>query len=153
MKNWKNNLDEMQESEALKIAERSFWVMEWGLVAAILIQTLLYEQGNFKYVAGEFVVLCVGSCYSIVANLRKGIWDRHLKATPKSNLLVSLCASAGFSLIFGIINYVQYGMAEMALLSAGIFFIFVFVLCFVVLTVLSAAYKKRKEKLEREEDE
>lgn len=153
MKKWKNNLDEMQEAEALKIHERGFWIMEWGLVAAILIQALLYEPGNFSYVGGELVVLLAGSGYAIAANLRKGIWDRRLKATPKSNLLVSLGFSAGFAVIFGVINYVQYGMAEIAVICAAIFFVFIVIVCFVVLTVLAAVYQKRKDKLENEEEE
>ena len=36
MRKMKNNLDEMQEMNALKIAERSFWIMFFGLVIAIL---------------------------------------------------------------------------------------------------------------------
>lgn len=143
----------MQELEALKIGERSFWIMEWGLVAAILIQALLYGQGNFKYVAGEIAVLFIASCYNIAADLRKGIWCRSLKAAPRTNLLVSLGFSVGFAVILGVINYVQYGKAEMAVISAAVFFAFVFILCFAALSVLGLIYQKKKEKLENESEE
>lgn len=153
MKKRKNNLDEMQELEALKIGERSFWIMVWGLVAVILIQMLLYGQGGFEYVAGETGILVIGCGYSIVMDLRKGIWSRTLKASSKANLLVSLGASAGFAAILGVINYVQYGGMKTAFITAGIFFIFTFMLCYGILSVLTVVYKKKKEALENESDE
>ena len=60
MRKMKNNLDEMQEMNALKIAERSFWIMFFGLVIAILVQNLLYRENLLRYVAGEMIILCAG---------------------------------------------------------------------------------------------
>mgnify|MGYP001062244154 FL=1 len=89
MKKQKNNLDERQELDALKVESRGLMLMYLGLTASIIIQMFLYGQNALRYVAGETIVLCMGSIYSVAASLRKGIWDRRLAASAKSNLDVS----------------------------------------------------------------
>lgn len=153
MKKWKNNLDEMQELEALKTERRGFWIMYLGLAAAIVIQTICYKQDIFRYAAGETIVLCIGSFYSVWASLRKGIWGRHTAATAKANLVLSLICSGVFALIFGIISYVRLGKWKLVLESTGIFFVCMFVLCYAVLTVMLIVYRKRAKELEKEEEE
>lgn len=82
MRKMKNNLDEMQEMNALKIAERSFWIMFFGLVIAIL-----------------------------------------------------------------------FGEGEIALKSAVVFFGFIFILCYIVLSVMLIVWKKKNRELEEDEEE
>lgn len=153
MKKWKNNLDEMQELDALKIEKRGFTLMYLGLAASIIIQIFLYEQDVLRYVAGETIVLCIGGCYSAAMSLRKGIWSRRLAASAKSNLAVSFIISGMFSLILGLINYTRFGMGKVALESALIFFAFMFLVCYAVLTGMLIAYRRKQKKLEDEETE
>ena len=143
----------MQEINALKIAERSFWIMFFGLVAAILVQSFLCREKVLGYVAGETIVLCAGGAYQVAAGIRRGIWDRRLAATAKSNLVVSFICSLVFAVIFGVINYARYGMGKIALESAAIFFLAIFVLCFIILSVMLIFYKKKQRELEEEDGE
>ena len=153
MRKMKNNLDEMQEMNALKIAERSFWIMFFGLVIAILVQNLLYRENLLRYVAGEMIILCAGGAYQVAANIRKGIWSRTIKATEKSNFVVSFICSAIFSVMFGVINYMRFGEGEIALKSAVVFFGFIFILCYIVLSVMLIVWKKKNRELEEDEEE
>lgn len=153
MRKMKNNLDEMQEMNALKIAERSFWIMFFGLVIAILVQNLLYKENLLRYVAGEMIILCAGGAYQVAANIRKGIWSRTIQATAKSNFVVSFICSAIFSVMFGVINYMRFGEGEIALKSAVVFFGFIFILCYIVLSVMLIVWKKKNRELEEDEEE
>src|SRR3712207_7310302 len=57
----KNKLDEMQEQKLLKIEHNGMWIAFWGLLAAILFQTI-FEKGNFT---GEWIVFMVMSLYTL----------------------------------------------------------------------------------------
>ena len=91
----------------------------------------------------------MGSIYSVAASLRKGIWDRRLAASAKSNLDVSFIISGLFALLFGILSYVRFGMGKVAFESALIFFVSMFLVCYAVLIV----YKRRQKKMNEAEEE
>ena len=42
MRRKKSNLDEMQEQELLKVEHNGCWIAFWGLLAAIIIQSILF---------------------------------------------------------------------------------------------------------------
>ena len=153
MKKFKNNLDEMQELNLLKIEKTGFWIMYIGLAVVIVIQMLIYREEALAYMAGETVVLVAGCIYTVAACIRKGIWSRRLTATPITNLVQSIIWSAIFSVVIAIIKYVQYGSLPGAIASGVVFFIFIVIICYVVLTVLMISYKKRKRELEKEDEE
>ena len=56
----KNNLDEMQEQKMLKIEHNGFWLLYWGLFAALLIQAVLY-RGDLHAMTGELILLMAAS--------------------------------------------------------------------------------------------
>lgn len=149
MKKMKNNLDEMQELNLMNIEKNSFWIAYFGLVIAIVVQSFAGIGNPF----GETIVLLIVSVYSVSASIKRGIWDRRIPATPKANLAVSLIGSAIFSVALIIGNYYQYGVLKAAVLAGVFFFVFITVVCFGVLTVLTHFYKKKKEKLEQEIEE
>ena len=142
----KNNLDEMQELNLLNIEKNSFWIAYFGLVIAIVVQTFAGIGNPF----GETIVLLILSVSSVSASIKRGIWDRIIPATPKANLAVSLIGSVIFSVALIIGNYYQYGALKAAILAGVFFFVFITIVCFGVLTVLTHIYKKKKEKLEQE---
>ena len=152
MKRQKNNLDERQELDALKIERRGLMLMYLGLTVSIMVQIFLYEQNVLRYVAGETIVLCIGGIYSVAASLRKGIWDRRLAASAKSNLDVSFIISGIFALIFGIFSYVRFGMGKVALESALIFFVSMFLVCYAVLMGMLIVYKRNQKKMDETEE-
>ena len=86
----KNLLDEMQEQKLLKVESRSFWLMWWSLLIAMLVQRIL-GGATAKELAGEWIVFMIACLYSLVECLRNGIWDRHFRATLGANLLGSPC--------------------------------------------------------------
>ena len=144
----KSNLDEMQEQALLKIEHNGCCLAFWGLLAAMGIQMLLKVPG--KAMLGEWIVFMALCVYLVAACLRHGIWDRHLKANPKTNLVVSAVAGVAVSIFFGVLFRENVSELLDYLLISAIPGITVFILCFALMTVCSALYKKRRDKLDRE---
>ena len=143
----KNNLDEMQEQELLKIEHNGCWLAFWGLLAVMVIQMVMGVPGT--QMLGEWIVFMVLALYLVIACLRKGIWDRHLKANRKTNLIVSLLAAVATGILVTLSNpYLSEPLDYV--LVAGISGGFTFLLCFFALTIGMKLYKKRREKLEQE---
>ena len=150
MKKWKNNLDEMQEQKLMKLEHNTCWLGYWLLVIAILVQLIL--TGSVESIKGELVVLVILCLYLVIGCLRLGIWDRHMEANWKTNLLVSPIPGVivgVVGVITSIRNFGYYGFWTSALIFAMPFF-FTTVLTFVLLSLSTAIYHKRKEKLEEE---
>ena len=99
----KNKLDEMQEQKLLKIEHNGMWIAFWGLLAAILFQTI-FEKGNFT---GEWIVFMVMSLYTLFACIKNGIWDRRLEPNLKTNLLISIIPSAIVGILIGVSSYLK----------------------------------------------
>ena len=95
----KNNLDEMQEQELLKIEHNGCWLAFWLLLISLIVQSIAFGAAQYKIIAGEWIVFIVLALYLAFACLRNGIWDRRLKADPKTNFLISLIAGVVFGLI------------------------------------------------------
>lgn len=150
MKKWKNNLDEMQEQKLMKLEHNTCWLGYWLLVIAILVQLIL--TGSVESIKGELVVLVILCLYLVIGCLRLGIWDRHMEANWKTNLPVSPIPGVivgVVGVITSIRNFGYYGFWTSALIFAMPFF-FTTVLTFALLSLSTAIYHKRKEKLEEE---
>ena len=86
----KNLLDEMQEQKLCKVGSRGFWMLWWGLLAALLIQNL--GGASARQMAGEWVLFMIACLYGLIECLRNGIWDRHIQPTLGANTIGSLMA-------------------------------------------------------------
>lgn len=84
----RDNLDEMQKQTLLKIESCGFWALWVLLLAALIIESLLGFTP--REMAAEWFIFMLGSAYSVISDLRAGIWDRHLKANTKTNAVVSV---------------------------------------------------------------
>lgn len=82
------NLDEMQKQTLLKIESRGFGVLWVLLLAALIIESLLGFTP--REMAAEWFIFMLGCAYSVISDLRAGIWDRHLKPNTKTNAAVSV---------------------------------------------------------------
>ena len=146
----KNNLDEMQEQELLKIEHNGCWLAFWLLLAALLIQTIVYGSIDFRTLAGEWIVFMGLSLYLAIACVRRGIWDRRLAMNAKTNLIFSLIAAVVVAVINAVVIFKNYqkpvGTAAAALITALI----TFVLCYLILTFMMHQTRKRKAALEAE---
>ena len=143
----KNNLDEMQEQELLKIEHNGCCLAFWGLLVVMAVQMVMRVPG--RQMLGEWIVFMALSLYIAIACLRKGIWDRHLKANRKTNLIISLLAGAAAGILITVSNpYLSEPLDYV--LVAGISGGFTFVLFLIALSLSMKLYKKRREKLDAE---
>ena len=101
----KNNLDEMQEQKLLRIEHNGVWFAFWGLLVAILIQSLTGGVNEFRNIIGELVVFLGLDLYLLVACMKNGIWDRKLRANTKTNIIVSLVGGTVVGLLYFISSY------------------------------------------------
>lgn len=153
MFNKKNNLDEMQENKLLHIEKNGCWFAFWALLASMFIQMFISVENIVERLAGEWIVFMSLAFYIGAACLKNGIWDRKLKADPKTNMRVSLIAAIVAATINAVINYVQFGSVEGVFWCFVIVFIFTAVICFGALIICALIYKKRLHKMEEQYEE
>lgn len=157
MKKMKNNLDEMQEHKLLNIERNGVWFVFWALLASILIQGAIFREDAIKAVAGEWIVFMTLCVYLVIACLKNGIWDRHLKANKKTNYVISFIAAIVLAVFTGVSNYFKYNDSFKGMIATiVIMFLFTFILCIIALNFTMKIYKKRLKDLENsceEEDD
>ena len=147
----KNNLDEMQEQKLLKLESRGFWLLWWGLLAAMAVQLLVYGVEARRHLLGEWAVFMLSGVYMAAACIKQGLWDRKLKPNFKTNLLMSLVAGAVTGGFMGVYSYRSFGAAEAAFWTVALVGGCTFLLCLLALSLSAAAYKKRRQKLDEGE--
>ena len=145
----RDNLDEMQKQTLLKIESRGFCLLWVLLLAALIIESLLGFTP--REMAAEWFIFMLGSAYSVISDLRAGIWDRHLKANTKTNAAVSVVGGVAV-LVWGLIKFAEFGMG-VAMLLAVFLGVCTWVLCFATLQLTMKAYKKRHAELENPEED
>lgn len=145
----RDNLDEMQKQTLLKIESCGFWALWVLLLAALIIESLLGFTP--REMAAEWFIFMLGSAYSVISDLRAGIWDRHLKANTKTNAALSVVGGAVI-LVWGLIKFAEFGMG-VAVLLAVFLGVCTWVLCFATLQLTMKAYKKRHAELENPEED
>ena len=124
----------------------------WALIVVMVVQA--WMGAEMKQLAGEwlvFMVLCIGM---MIACVRKGLWDRRLRPTLKTNLLVSIVAAAAIAIFMIVRMWQNVGgdptefltvIAVTSLIPAAI----TFVLCFALLTLVGHLTKKREQQIEQ----
>ena len=144
----KNKLDERQEQKLLQIEHNGCWFAFWALLVSLFIQQMIFGIGEWKYVAGEWIVFMCLALYICVGCMKNGIWDRKLEPNAKTNLLVSLVAAVVFGIIFSAVNYVNYGSWEAAFWTFVILAVILFVVLYATLSICVVMLKKRVQKIE-----
>lgn len=139
----RNQLDEMQEQKLCKLESRGFWLLWWGLLAVIFLQSLTCTPASA--LTWEWVLFLLVSLYMLVECLRNGIWDRHIKPTLVANLVGSVIAG----LVVFVYRLVISGYWPGALYTG----IFTVLLCFAALQGTAWLYKKRHNQLENTEED
>ena len=144
-----DNLDEMQKQTLLKIESRGFGALWVLLLAALIIESLLGFTP--REMAAEFFIFMLGCAYTLISDLRAGIWDRHLKANTKTNAAVAVVGGAAV-FVWGLIKFVEFGVG-VAVLLAVFMGACTWVLCFALLQLSMKAYKKRHAELENPKED
>lgn len=152
-KKGKNNLDERQENKLLHIEKNGFWFMFWALFASMFLQMFLSVENLIECIAAEWIIFMCTAVYVAVACLKNGIWDRKLKADPKTNLIISLIAAVFCGVVNAVINYRSFGSVQAAVWCLVICLILVAAVCFCVLSLCTMFYKKRLRKMEETYEE
>lgn len=145
----RDNLDEMQKQTLLKIESCGFWALWVLLLAALIIESLLGFTP--REMAAEWFIFMLGCAYSVISDLRAGIWDRRLKPNTKTNAAVSVVGGAAV-FVWGLIKFAALG-AGIAVLQAVIMGVCTWVLCFALLQLSMKAYKKRHAELENPKED
>ena len=145
----RDNLDEMQKQTLLKIESCGFWVLWVLLLAALIIESLL--GFTLREMAAEWFIFMLGCAYSVISDLRAGIWDRRFKPNTKTNVVVSVAGGAAV-FVWGLIKFAEFGMG-VAVLLAVFLGVCTWVLCFATLQLTMKAYKKRHAELENPEED
>ena len=145
----RDNLDEMQKQTLLKIESCGFWVLWVLLLAALIIESLL--GFTLREMAAEWFIFMLGCAYSVISDLRAGIWDRRFKPNTKTNAALSVVGGAVI-LVWGFIKFAEFGMG-VAVLLAVFLGVCTWVLCFATLQLTMKAYKKRHAELENPEED
>ena len=95
----RSQLDEMQEQKLCKLESRGFWLLWWGLLVIIIVQSL--GGRSAVDLTGEWVLFMLSCLYMLVECIRNGIWDRHIKPNLCANIIGSAVAGiAVFVYIF-----------------------------------------------------
>ena len=145
----RDNLDEMQKQTLLKIESCGFWALWVLLLAALIIESLLGFTP--REMAAEWFIFMLGSAYSVLSDLRAGIWTATLNRIRKP---MPLCPSWAVlpCLWWGLIKFAEFG-AGIAVLQAVIMGVCTWVLCFALLQLSMKAYKKRHAELENPKED
>lgn len=144
-----DNLDEMQKQTLLKIESRGFCVLWVLLLTAIIIESLLGFTP--REMAAEWFIFMGGCVYSVVCDLRAGIWDRRFKPNTKTNAVVSVAGGAAV-FVWGLIKSAEYGLGHAALIGI-IMGACTWALTFVLLQIGMKYYRKRHTELENPKED
>lgn len=149
----KNNLDEMQEQELLKIEHNGCWLAFWLLFASMAVESFAFGGLDFRTIAGEWTVFMILALYLAVSCVRKGIWDRRIPMTVKSNLIASAIAGVFLGAFNAALLIRKLQRPGDAVLFAVISGLICFGLCFGALTFMMNRTKKRKAAMEEEPED
>lgn len=144
-----DDLDEMQKQTLLKIESRGFWVLWVLLLAALIIESLLGFAP--REMAAEWFIFMGGCVYSLLCDLRAGIWDSRFKPNTKTNAAVSVVGGAAM-FVWGLIKFAEYG-AGIAVLIGAIMGACTWALTFVLLQIGMKYYRKRHAELENPKED
>ena len=153
MKKRKNNLDEMQEQELLKIEHNGCWLAFWGLLIAMVVQSFAFGNMDFRTLAGEWIVFMLLALYLAVACVRKGIWDRKLAMNTKTNLITSAIAGIALGLFNAVMIFKNYHKPAGTIAAALIVAVITFTICFAALSIAMKQTQKRKDAMDAEPED
>ena len=153
MRKMKNKLDERQEQKLLQIEHNGCWFAFWALLVSLFIQQMIFGIGEWKYMAGEWIVFMCLALYLCIGCMKNGIWDRKLEPNAKTNLLVSLVAAVVFGFIFSAVNYMNFHALEAAFWTFVIMAVLLFIVLYSTLSICVVMLKKRVKKIEGDYEE
>ena len=92
-------LDERQKMDMYEVEHYSFWVLFWGMLIVLVVETMILDAPK-EYVIPIFIVFMTGAIVSVIGYYKKGIWDGK---TSKPSYGASFRYSLFFTVLFTII--------------------------------------------------
>lgn len=142
-------LDEMKRLKLLKIEEKGFYLMFYGLVFVIVVQAFLNDFKDIQEVILPIVLLVTVSIYFIIVCFKEGIWS-YQDVNQKKSIVVSIFVGIVGAFIFG---YKLYLLNRLHVGYLLMIFLIVTILMYLVLTGVNRIYVKRVERLEDGDEE
>lgn len=132
----RNVLDEREQQVLGQIEHIALNAAEALLISAVVIQ--LWFGADFKQIAGESIILLLLAVGMIAAFVHSGIWDTDAAPSRKGNFRYSLFTGIGAGLLtFGLNGNGIFAVV----LGLGMF-----LLAFVLLTLLMKSVRRRQER-------
>ena len=150
----KNNLDEMQEQKLLHIEKTGFWML-YILIAFDLIIKVMTGVSK-KDVLVELLCFMAVGIYTFVMCVKNGIWDRHIQAGARTNIVVSIISG----LIVAVLYLIDYAKRsgdhynwKAAAGAAGFSGLLTTLITLLLLCLGTAFYQRRVRVLEEESED
>jgi len=149
MKLFRKVVDERQEREMMGIERIGFWIMYFGLVAALLVQLLVLDF-DIAHLSGKLTMLLIGTAWLVVGYYRKGLWDYFFNPGIKSYTFTGVIAGIlnGIMLFFFYYFRLNLSLAE-SLRSSAIWFLAMFIVTFLLTALHGTVIKRRRMKLQQ----
>ncbi|EOS73582.1 MAG: hypothetical protein OSJ60_13475 [Lachnospiraceae bacterium] len=148
---FEEKVDERQKMDLLMVEHYGFWLMFWLLLAEMIIQGIILDEGD--KILGEGIVFMVVAVFVTVSWAWKGVWSYQSKKVPgiKSYLVYSLWPA----LIVGALRILSgvkenSGNMEMVLNISAISAAYTFSISFLIFLIGGGFAKMREKKLETE---
>ena len=156
----KQYLDERQEQIVGKFAHLSFLTMYMVCAIAIIAQLVWWNQ-SLEAVAGETIAMLAGGIVYLIGVVQiGGMTSEGICISKKveriGNIISSMVIAGVFSIFYGMILNKRKGSVDIPVgRYTVLFFLFIMVLCLIVLTVLGVISKHiiGKETSEYEDEE
>lgn len=142
-------LDEMKRLKLLKIEEKGFYLMFYGLVCVIVVQAFLNDFKDIQEVILPMVLLVIVSIYFITVCFKEGIWS-YQDVNQKKSIVVSILVGIVGAFIFG---YKLYLLNRLHVGYLLMIFLIVTILMYLILTGVNRIYAKRIDHLEDGDEE
>lgn len=142
-------LDEMKRLKLLKIEEKGFYLMFYGLVFVIVVQAFLNDFKDIQEVILPMVLLVIVSIYFIIVCFKEGIWSYH-DVNQKKSIVVSIFVGIVGAFIFG---YKLYLLNRLHVGYLLMIFLIVTILMYLILIGVNRIYVKRVDHLEDGDEE
>lgn len=142
-------LDEMKRLKLLKIEEKGFYLMFYGLVFVIVVQAFLNDFKDIQEVILPIVLLVTVSIYFIIVCFKEGIW-LYQDVNQKKSIVVSIFVGIVGAFIFG---YKLYLLNRLHVGYLLMIFLIVTILMYLILTGVNRIYVKRVDHLEDGDEE
>ena len=150
----KNNLDEMQEQKLLHIEKTGFWML-YILIAFDLIIKVMKRKKK-KDVLVELLCFMAVGIYTFVMCVKNGIWDRHIQAGARTNIVVSIISGLIVAVLY-LIDYAKRSGAhynwKAAAGAAGFSGLLTTLITLLLLCLGTAFYQRRVRVLEEESED